>query len=76
MIPIVVGVLGTIPKRIIKGTGKLVNKRESKNYPNYSIVNIGLNTEKSPGYLRRFTFSQTREKPPGNVGVKNFPWGK
>ena len=33
---------------IHKGTGGLGNKWTSGNYPNYSIVEIGQNTEKSP----------------------------
>ena len=31
-----------------KETGRVENQRMSQNYPNYSIVKIGLNTEESP----------------------------
>ena len=34
------------------GTGGLGNKRTSGDYSDYSIVEIGQNTEKSPGDLR------------------------
>ena len=47
------------PERIGKGTGRVGNKRTSGNYPDYSIVKIGQNNEKSPGDLRRFAVTQT-----------------
>ena len=47
MIPIVVGGIETIPK----GTGRLGYKRTCRDYPNYSIIKIGQNTEKSPSHL-------------------------
>ena len=34
-------------------TGGLGNKRMSGDHPNYSIIEIGQNTEKSPRDLRR-----------------------
>ena len=34
-----------------KGTGRFKNERTSGNHPDYSIVKIGQNTEKSPGFL-------------------------
>ena len=37
----------------------LGNKRTSEDHPNYSIVEIGQNTTKSPGDLRRFAVTQT-----------------
>ena len=46
VIPIVIGALGTV-------------KRMSGNY---SIAEIGQNTEKSPGNLRRLVVTQTPEK--------------
>ena len=49
MIPIVIGVLGTIPKMIGKGTGRLRNQKVSGNHPDYNIIKIDLNTEKSSG---------------------------
>ena len=43
-------------------TGGLRNKKTSGDYPNYSIIEIGLNTEKSPGDLRRHNITQTPVK--------------
>ena len=40
------------------GTGGLGNKRTSGEYSNYSTVEIGQNTEKSPGDLRRLAITQ------------------
>ena len=48
----VIGILGTV-------TGGFGNKRKSGDHPNYSIIKIGQNTEKSPGDLRRLTVTQT-----------------
>ena len=53
------------PQGIGKGTGRLGNKRTSRYHPNYSIVENGQNTEKSPGDLRRLAATQT------NADVKN-----
>ena len=47
-------------QRIIKGTGGLGNN--SGDYANYNIIEIGQNTEKSPGDLRRVAFTQTSVK--------------
>ena len=47
-IPIVIGALGTITKGLIKG----LEDSEIKglgDYPNYCIIEIGQNTEESPG---------------------------
>ena len=41
------------PQRIGKGIGRIGNKRTSRDHPNYSIIKIGQNIEKSPGDLRR-----------------------
>ena len=40
-------------QRIGKRTGGLGNKRTSRDHPNYYIIEIGRNTEKSPGDLGR-----------------------
>ena len=37
------------PQTRYKGTGRHGNKRASGDYPDYSIIKIGQNTEKSPG---------------------------
>ena len=49
-------------QRTGKGTGRLENKRTSEDHPNYSIIKIGQNTEKSPGDLRRLAVTQTPEQ--------------
>ena len=55
MILIVIGALGTV-------TGGLGNKRTSGDHQDYSIVEIGQNTEKSPEDLRRLAVIQTPVK--------------
>ena len=45
-------------RKIIFETGGLGNK-SSGYYPNYYIIEIGQNTEESPGELRRLTVTQT-----------------
>ena len=40
------------------GTGRLRNKRKSGVHPNYCIIKIGQNTEKSTGDLRRLAVTQ------------------
>ena len=49
-------------RKINKGTGGLGNKRTSGDHPNYSIIEIGQNTKKSPGDLRRLAVTQTPMK--------------
>ena len=43
-------------------TGVVGNKRTSGDHPNYYIIEIGQNTEKSPGDLRRLAVTQTPVK--------------
>ena len=57
VIPIIIGGLGTLPKRYAQGTGRLKNQWTSRNYLDNSIIRFGQNTEKSPKDLRRFTLS-------------------
>ena len=45
-----------------KVTGKVGNRRMSRDRPNYSITKIDQNTEKSPGDLNRLAVSETPEK--------------
>ncbi len=40
----------------------LENKRTSGDHPNYGIIDIGQNTEKSPGDLRKLVVTQTTGK--------------
>ena len=46
-------------RRINKRTGRLENKRTRGDHPNYYIIEIGQNTEKSPGNLKRLAVTQT-----------------
>ena len=46
-------------RRIVSRTGGLGNNGTGGDCPNNSIVEIGQNTEKSPGDLRRLTVTQT-----------------
>ena len=47
-----------IHQRIGTGTGGHGNKKTSEDHPNYSIIEIGQDTEKSPGHLKRFAVTQ------------------
>ena len=47
---------------IVTGTGGLGNKSMSRDYPNYSIIEMSQNTEKSPGDLRRLAITKTTVK--------------
>ena len=58
VIPIVIGALGRITKSIGTGTERLGKKRTSRDHPNYSIVELGQNTKKSPENLRRLAVTQ------------------
>ena len=49
-------------QRIGQGTGRLKNQRTSGDHPNYSIIKISQNTEKSPGDFRRLVVNQTPVK--------------
>ena len=55
VIPVVVGVLGTVTK----GAEGLENKRTCGDCPNNSIVEIGQNTKKLFGDLERLVVTQT-----------------
>ena len=48
VIPIIIGALGTIKKKLDKGTGRVGNRRTGRGHPNYNIT-ISKNTEKSSG---------------------------
>ena len=58
ILPIVIGALGTVTKGLVQGLEDL-EIIGRVNTPNYSIVKIGQNTEKSPGYLMRLAVTQT-----------------
>ena len=55
VIPVVIGALG----KSLKETGGLGYTRTSGDQPNYRIIKISQNTEKSPGDLRRLAVAQT-----------------
>ena len=52
IIQIAISAFGTITNGLLKGLEDL-GWRTSWDHPNYSIVEIGQNTEKSPGDFRR-----------------------
>ena len=59
------------------GTEGFGNKRTSGDHPNNSIVEIGQNTEKCPGDLRKLAVTQTlAKKKSANAGGKNSQIGK
>ena len=54
IIPIVIGAFGTVTEGLFKGLKDLERRRRtSGDHPNNYIIEIGQNTEKSPGDLRR-----------------------
>ena len=59
IIPIVIGAFGTVTKGFINGPGGFESGRPSGDHPNYSIIENGQNTEKSPGDLRRLAITQS-----------------
>ena len=63
IIQIVIGALGTVTNWPLDTlTGGLGNKRTSGDHRNDSIIEIGQNTEKSPGDLRKLAVTQTLVK--------------
>ena len=58
-------------QRIIKGTGGLRNKRTSGDHPNYYIIVISQNTEKSPGDEKTCCHSNFSEISSANADMKN-----
>ena len=62
IIPIVIGAFGTVTKGIFKGTKGRGSWRTGWDHPDYSIVENGRNTEKSPEDLRRLAVTQTPVK--------------
>ena len=47
---------------VCKGIGRLRNKRTSGDHPDYIVIKIGQNIEKSSGNLRIFAVTQTPVK--------------
>ncbi len=61
IILIVICGLGTVTKGLVE-TEEVGNKRTSGDHPNYCIIEIGQNTKKSPGDLRRLAVTPTPVK--------------
>ena len=60
VIPILIGALWySHQKNWTRGRG---NNRTSRDHPNYGITEIGQNTEKGPGELKRFVVIHTPMK--------------
>ena len=53
VMPIVISLLGTIPKGLVKRLEDLKIRGRVETIPDNSIIKISQNTEKSPGDLRR-----------------------
>ena len=51
VIPIVIGALCTVTKRLVQGLEDLEIREQCEDRPNYKIIEIGQNTERSPGDL-------------------------
>ena len=62
VIPIVIGSLGTVTKGLIQRVEGLENNGMYKDCPNYSIIEVSQNSEKSPGDLWRLAVTQTPVK--------------
>ena len=57
-------------QRLGKGTRRTGNQRKSKDHPDYSIVEISQNTQKSPEDLKRFAITQN----PVNDYLQTLVW--
>ena len=64
------------PQKIRTGTRVLVNKRMSGVHANYSIDEIGPNTEKNPEDLKKVVVIKLQWKTLVNAGVKNSQMSK
>ena len=58
---ILIGALGSYTKELVQGLDDLV-KRTSEDHANYGIVDIGQNTDKSPGDLRSLAVTLNPEE--------------
>ena len=72
VIPIVIGALGKVSKELGKGRERVGNRRTNPDHPNYGIVEISQNTEKSPGDQKRIAVIQTPVKGHQLTLVKIF----
>ena len=70
VISVLTGVFGTIHKRLIMELENLEIRRQVN--PDYNIIKISKNTEKSPGDVRKVDVTQTpNEKPSATPGVSS-----
>ena len=58
-IPIEVEALRNGPQELWEGTGRIGNQGWNRDYLDYSIADIGQNTEKSPANLKRLKWKTT-----------------
>ena len=63
VIPTIIEHLDRIQK-LGKKTGRVGNQRTCRDHPDFSIVEIGQNSEKSPGNLKKLAVTQTPGKDP------------
>ena len=76
IVPIVIGAFGTVTKGL-KGTGGFGGWRTSGDHPDYSIIEIGQYTGKSPGRPEETCcHSDFIERPSANDGVNNSQGAK
>ena len=54
--------LGTVSQRLGKENGRVKSRRMNRDHPGFSIVEIGQNTEQSPGDLKKLAVTQTPMK--------------
>ena len=59
VVPVLIGVLGTISKGLVRGLEELETGGLIETIQKYSIVEISLNIEKNPSGLRKLAVTQT-----------------
>ena len=57
--PLVTGAFDTVRKGLLQGLEDSEIRGTGGDYPNYCIIKIGQNTEKSPGDFKRLAITQT-----------------
>ena len=62
LILIIIGALGTVPKGLEKRLRGIGNQRKNQYHPDYSIAEIGQNTEKCPGNLRKLAVTPRKDR--------------
>ena len=68
MIPLIFSAL----EMVCKGTLRVRNRRANRDLPNYCIIKIGQNSEKSSGDLKSCNHSDFSKKPSANAGGKKL----